>query len=314
MKISNIAVAIKSIMKSNVEVSTLLNEINRVQEAIGEDNTASLYRSFANAYDGKYNSKHVKVLMDTLAKASNQMGPNNIFERLALACEICARELRSMSSLVGRDNIEVILKENLEVKQGYIIHFLASAEFMDRYLRTMLIVVTELESSAFRGEEPERNTLRYLEETLQPTRILALTRFSDYLLEREKVKVIDDIYKMPAIDVDEATITAVTASEGKNVIDPSNLNATSLIGDLLNLVNPVAWAYASQKLWSEYLLYRLEESEKEIQYLGRRHLELIEQRDNGGATVNTAKSIERYRDEIVRVRAKIKRTREKLEG
>jgi hypothetical protein len=312
MLITNIAVAIKAAIKNNVEVTVLLQEVDRVQEMLNTDNTPRLLRAFDEGYAGKYLSRDVEQLMDFIVGSSSRIGNGEVFAKLAEACDICARELKSMRSLVNKDNIEFILKENLEVKQGYIIHYLASAEFMNRYMRTMMIVVTELESAAYRKAEPERGSNRYFKELMEGDRLRSFVAFVDFLLIHAKDSVIDDIYKMPPLDIDEATINAVKSTGGDKAIDPVGLQATTAIGNLLNLVNPIAWAYAGQKIWSEMLLWLLEEDEKEIRYLESRYQELIEIQETGNPTVSTTKSVERYGEEIVRIRARIKRIREKL--
>lgn len=312
MNIPNPSVAIKALMTHNSDVTTMLKEIDRISEALNSTNTAGLLNKFGDTYKENYLNPETKKLFKVIVGNSKVLKPSEVFKQLADTCDIAVRELTSMRSLVNNDAIEFILKENLEMKQGYIIHFLACCEFMDRYIRSMLIVVTELESAAFNNRPVERNTLTYLDMVMEAQRVRCFTDFVDYLLSRKKEKIIEDLYKMPALDIDDSVIRAVTSTGGPTAVDPAGLSVTGSIGSLLNLINPVAWIYATNKAWSEFLFWRLEENEAEINYLERRHQELVEQQERGGTTVATAKSIERYKERITVVRATIKRIRSKL--
>lgn len=294
---------IKKFLANAVEMRELLSQTNRIKLS-ADESQGPLFEKLTTTFDGKLSSKVAKSLASELSRYSRDLKEDELFKNLTIGCKVIAREAAVLEKALDNDTFEAILRDAMNIKQAHIIQFLTLADHYLETTRALAVVIQEAEVYHMRGKELERSSMKYISENFTGENMRALAQLISFFVAKQKEEVVSKIYELPDIKVDETIINTIQSTEGAKKIDPAGFNP-------LNLINPLAYTFTAQKIWSEIKFYRLEKAEKEMEYLELRHQELVLLRD-GRNNPQLESKIDKYQDAIQTLNSKIKKIKDRL--
>lgn len=295
--------SIKKALLNIIQVDTLLSQTNRIKLA-AEDSLAPALERLKDTMDGKMVSDLGKSLPKSMNRYSSKIDERKFFESLLKGVNVIAREAGILEKALTNDSIESVMREALNVKEAQIIQFITLADYYIECVRMIMVVLQEAEVYHLRGEKLERSSLKYIDENLGGENLSNISMLLGFFISKEKEEVVSKIYDLKDIKVDPTIISTIQSTEGVKAIDPAGFNP-------LNILNPTFYAFTVQKIWSEIKFYRMEQAEKELEYLELRHQELLLLRD-GRKNPALERKIEIYQDDIQTLRVKIKRIKDRM--
>lgn len=294
---------IKKMISNAIEVNQLVNQTNRIK-LLARDGMMPILDKLAKVHDGKLLSDTGKGITKGMERYNRKVKATKFFGSLLIGCEVIAREAETLEKSLDSDNFEYIMRESLDIKQAHIIQFITIADFYLEYARTLSSIIQEAEVATLRGVDLDSASRKYLNNNLTDEKLSGMATIMGYFIDKQKEDIVESIYELPEIKVDDKIINTIQSTEGVKKIDPAGFNP-------FNIINPTFWAFTAQKSWSEIKLYRMELGEKELEQLELRHQELLLLKD-GRNNPDLERKIDKYQDRIQVLRTKVKRIKDKL--
>lgn len=293
----------KKLLPNSIAGDTLVKKVDRVH-ATATFRCKPTFKRMAEIHDGKVSSREAKDILDRIKTKSSFKQINNLFGVIVECYDVIGREANVLSDALDSKNIEFIMRDALKVKEAHILQFVMVSEQFIELTRTLGLVIQELEIQYYKQEPIATASLKYIERNLTDKNLQIIGDMITFFNKRKKEPIIEKIYDLPDIDVDESVLKTIESTEGRSKVDPAGLNP-------LSLLNPLQYIYVVNKSVSELRQLLNEREKNELEILEYRHRELILLKE-GKHDPSLAKRIEKHEDKIQALRASIKRAEERM--